>query len=516
MMAEAHPCRRELQTCVLVLYVILIFVAAVYYLFLVMDGSLNLLKLPETAARGMVFNSMLEHLLHGEFDVDPAAIVFEGSLRDGKTYTYFGILPALLRLPLLTIGGLAWLDVTGPYCALAATVALGFKLASVALINDQLPKNWLQATAFFVLVLSLLLGGAQIQFLRATLYQETLEWAGAISAAFIYCALRGLVAKREFSTGLIAVMAGLAGLSLLTRVSTALGLYVASGLLIVVLAWPSAGTLQDRLPRFFRGLASRRTVVGLAILLSFVGLAGVVNYQRWGNPLEFYYDPRTYIGYMTAPWRLARLETYGVFNIGRFWYGTLYYFLPIWTISRSDGQFLFAEFETRMLDAVETPPGSFLLSDPLLLVLAGAYLLRLPWLVRERLLDPGAVAALMIGLLIPMFLILTFMYMAFRYRMEFYPFLEFSAFLGFYAICLNPDEFSALSRRRLSLILIATAGFGIVASHFTLFLHKISAPGNYASGGADTSGGSPADGWVDYYRAGLRVIFPSLAQRLHL
>jgi len=169
--------------------IILILMAAIYYLFLAVDGF-NLFKPPELAARGMVFNSMLEHLLHGEFDVDPAAIAFEGSLRDGKTYTYFGIIPALLRLPLLPTGALAWLDVTGPYCALAAAVALCFKLASVALINDQLPKNRLQATAFFVIVLSLVLGGAQIQFLRGTLYQETLLWAGAISAAFIYCALR--------------------------------------------------------------------------------------------------------------------------------------------------------------------------------------------------------------------------------------------------------------------------------------------------------------------------------------
>jgi hypothetical protein len=515
MMAKAHIVHRDSRVSKRLLYAILIFVAAIYYLVLAMDG-LNLFKPPETAARGMVFNSMLEHLLHGEFDVDPSAIAFEGSLREGKTYTYFGILPALLRLPLLAIGGLAWLNVTGPYCALAATVALCFKLASVALINDQLPRNRLQATAFFVLVLSLLLGGAQIQFLRATLYQETLEWAGAISAAFIYCALRGLIAKRDFSVGLIAVMGGLAGLSLLTRVSTALGLYFASGLLIVVLAWPSVGSFRDRLPRFFRGLSSKQTVVGFSILLGFVALAGIVNYQRWGNPLEFYYDARTYIGYTTAPWRLARLETYGVFNIGRLWYGILYYFFPIWTISRSDGQFLFSEYETRMLDAVETPPGSFLLSDPLLLVLAAAYLMRLPRLVRQRRLDLGAVAAIMIGLLIPVFLILTFMYMAFRYRMEFYPFLEFSAFLGFYAICVNPGEFSALSRSRLPLILIAIAGFGIVGSHLTLFLHKISPPGNYVSEGADTRAVSPANGWVDYYRFCFRAIFPSLAQRLHL
>ena len=219
---------------------------------------------------------------------------------------------------------------------------------------------------------------------------------------------------------------------------------------------------------------------------------------------------------MAQPWRLARLEAYGVFNIGRLWYGILYYFVPIWTIIRPDGQFLFAEFETRMLDAVEMPPSSLLLSDPLLLMLAGAYLLRLPRLVRERLLHLRAVAPLMIGLLTPVFLILTFMYMAFRYRMEFYPFLEFSALLGFYAICVDPGEFSALSRSRLSLILISSARFGIVYSHFALVLHKISPPGNYAPGGTDTNVVSPANGWVAFYRFHFSSAFPSLAQRFHL
>jgi hypothetical protein len=515
-MISAHPAHRDSRSLLVLLYIILIFAAAIYYLFLAMDGSLNFAKPLEGSARGMVFNSMLEHLLHGEFDVDPAAIAFEGSVRNGKTYAYFGIVPALLRLPLVPTGALAWLDVTGLYCALAATVALCFKLASVALINDRLPKNRLQAVAFIVIVLSLLLGGAQIQFLRGSIYQETIAWAGAISAAFIYCAIRGLIAKREFSARLIAVMATLAGLALLTRASTALGLYFATGLLVLVLAWPRAGSLRDRLAGFVRGLVSTRTVFGLAIPVGFVMLAGIVNYQRWGNPLEFYYDPHIYILYMNAPARLARLEAYGAFNIERLWYGVLYYFLPIWTIMRPDGRFLFAEFETRVLDAVETPPSSFLLSDPLLLVLGGTFLLRLPRLRREGLLDLRAVAALTIGFLTPVFLILTFMYMAFRYRMEFYPFLEFAAFLGFYASCVKPAQFFASSRSRFSLILIGAAGFAIIYSHIMLFIYKISPPGNYIQLGTGADAVSPANGWIDYYFVSLKSVFPKVAQRLHL
>jgi hypothetical protein len=409
-------------------------------------------------------------------------------------------------LPLLLTGALAWLDVTALYCALATTIALCFKLATVVLINDKLPKSRLQAVAFFVIVLSLVFGGAQIQFLRGTIYQEAIDWTSAIAAAFVYCAIRGLIAKREFSTGLIAVMASLAGLGLLTRVSTALGLYVATGLLVVVLAWPPTGPLRDRLAAFIRGLASKRTVVAFAILLGFMMLSGTVNYQRWGDPLKFA-DFRFYILYVREPERLARLAELGAFNIKCLWYGILYYFFPIWTIIRPDGKFLFSEFQTWHLGGVEPPPGSFLLSDPLLLVLGGAFLLRLPQLARERLLDLRAVAAPIIGLLIPVLLMLTFEGMAFRYRMEFYPLLEFTAFLGFYAICVKPDQPSALLSSNFSLILIASGGLGIICSHLQLFLYKISPATNRLP---------VPNGWVDLYFSQLRRLYPSIAQRLHL
>jgi len=279
-------------------------------------------------------------------------------------------------------------------------------------------------------------------------------------------------------------------------------------LLVLLLAWPTAGPLRHRLPRFVRGLVSKRTVVGLAIFLVFVTLYGMVNYQRWGDPLKFS-DPLACITYTAEvePGRFARLEAYGAFNIHQLWYGALYYFFPIWKIIRPDGQFLFSEFERRMLDGVEPPPSSFLLSDPLLLVLGGAFLLQLPRLARGRLLDLRATAALTIGFSIPVLLILTFFYMAFRYRTEFYPLLEFTAFLGFYAICVNPDRFDALSRGGLALLLITSAGLGIVCSHLFLFLYKISPFTNRVSA---------PDGWVDLYLTQLKLIFPSIAQRLHL
>jgi hypothetical protein len=69
-------------------YLVLVVIAFIYYIFLIAGHSFRLFEPTEL---GMSFNSMLEHLLRGQFDIDPHAIRFEGFVRNGKTYSYFGI-----------------------------------------------------------------------------------------------------------------------------------------------------------------------------------------------------------------------------------------------------------------------------------------------------------------------------------------------------------------------------------------------------------------------------------------
>src|SRR4051812_38970470 len=45
----------------------------------------------------LVFDNMWRHLYHGKFDIDYDVIRFESFLKDGKVYTYFGIMPSVLR-----------------------------------------------------------------------------------------------------------------------------------------------------------------------------------------------------------------------------------------------------------------------------------------------------------------------------------------------------------------------------------------------------------------------------------
>src|SRR5208337_3713923 len=45
----------------------------------------------------LTFNSMLDHLLLGRFDVDPQIVGWEGFVRGGRVYAYWGIWCALVR-----------------------------------------------------------------------------------------------------------------------------------------------------------------------------------------------------------------------------------------------------------------------------------------------------------------------------------------------------------------------------------------------------------------------------------
>jgi len=292
---------------------------------------------------------MARHLLNGRFDVDPAAIDFEAFLVGDRTVSYFGIFCALLRLPLALSGALDRIDITQLSCLTATCIGAWFQVRAVLVVRAACPpsarRTWLTAALLAII----LLGGQQIQFQRPSIYQEVLDWAGAEAMAFVFLAIRGLLTTRGFDRRTVAWMAVCAGLALLTRVTFGVGLYAAIGLLMLARV------------RFYPRAA--------LILVGFALATGVVNQGRWGNPLVFADLSRYAMSLDAEPERLVHLATYGAFNPARIWLGLSYYLLPIWAITRGDGQLLFAEAQARMMDAIELPPGSFLISDPLLLAL---------------------------------------------------------------------------------------------------------------------------------------------------
>ncbi len=409
---------------------------AVWYVALVTRFQFDLAQ-PEHY--GLVFNAMLQSLLAGRFDVAPAAIGAEGFLREGRIYSYFGILPALLRLPLLLVPDGLDRDITRISCVIAAGLGAWWQLRAIAAAFSRTGPTALA----FALAAGVLLGGPHVQFLRASIYEEVLGWAAAFGALFVLHAMEGL--RHGFTARRLALMAGAAGLALLTRVSTGLGLSAGLALLLLVLAWPGGFA-----PGAWLGaLLAARMRPALAILLAALAVTLAINWARWGSPFTVV-DLQAHLMNPFYPARMARIAAQSAFNPERLGFGLLYYFAPVWPLYWPGGDLLFGAFQARMVEA-ELPPASFLLSDPLLMLLAGRFVIT--W--RRQ---AGNAIALATGLALPALLMLGLVFMNHRYRQEFYPFLLFAA--------LAAPRPTVLPRLAWGL-----AALGIVSAHGFLWLY---------------------------------------------
>ena len=439
-----------------------------YYGALLTGGDFALLR---PTAQGLTFNSMLTHLLAGRFDVDPGIVGLEGFLRDGHVYAYWGIFGALLRLPLLLRPGAIAIDITTLSCLAGVCLGGAFKLATLLLVSRHCPRSPDRTLLVASFGLWLLLGGAQIGFLRAMIYQEVTFWAGAFSAIFLYAAIRALL-RGQFSPATWAVMAAMAGLAVNTRISTGIGLCVALGLLMAVRLHQRATPPQDRQP-------IPALLLPAAILALFLAVAAIVNIGRWGSPLIFA-DYSHYLMNARYPDRMPRTLAYGLFNLRRIPLGLIYYFLPVWVLHGPDGTLLLDAWRTRLLDSAELPPASFLLTDRLPFLLVGLCctctgLLR-PWPALRPWSTLGAqVIAVAAGLAVPAGLMLTAIAMNYRYRLDFYPLWEFAGFIAILALShRHASTGMAISTRRL---VLAAAITGIIAAHGFLLLYRLSALG---------------------------------------
>ena len=434
---------------------------AAYYLLLVSAGGRLLL---EPVPLGLVFNSMATNLLQGRLDVDPAAIGIEAFVRDGRTYAYFGIFPALLRLPLLPVLDLATIDVSRISVAVALTIgALASARAVTVALRALPPGPFHDAIRDRLVLVSLLSGPPILLAFQVAVYEEAIAWSWAMASLFIASALRALTTDRGFGTGTLAAMAVAAGVCLLTRPSTALGLYVTLALMMLWLMTRRDGDDGPPWRRFFRRLSEARIVVPTLIALLFVSAAAGVNWARWGNPFVVA-DMRAYVHFLEAfPERIARLETYGMFSLQRIPYGVAYYFVPVWML-RSGGEYPLKPRIVELFDSYELPAASLLISDALTLTLA---IVGVGALLRGRtgsIPRPGA-AALVAGLCISPALMLMAWYMAFRYRAEFAPVLTTLACFGATSWILRAGGWTTRKRGAVQGLVIALFIVQIVSAH---------------------------------------------------
>ncbi|MBS0980981.1 hypothetical protein [Acetobacter thailandicus] len=413
----------------------------------------------------LTFNSMMEHLLHGRFDVDPTTVGKEGFLRDGRVYAYWGIFPALLRLPIFLFPNGLHLDVTRLSCAIAAILMFLINLRSIDYVASFFNsyQSWLKTLLFLAVGLS----GVQVCFLCPSLYQEVCLWALVFGMMFVYWALRACLEVEEAPKALVWMALASVG-ALLTRVSMGIGAYGAESLLGVVVLWRCfSNSSRVSSKTMFRQLCL--CGVAVALLIGGVIVTAGINFERWGNPLTFA-NYNLYLFNEEFPDRLVRTQQYGLFNIRRIPLGMVYFFFPLWVMHKGGSLFFQDEF-TRLIDAAELPPSSFFLTDGFFLFLGGVFVYSIFRSARKNQswqITVGALAVI-VGLFIPALLMLMAISMNYRYRAEFYPLIMFTAFMG--STCIQ--EFSVKQQwiRPFCMVLV---GVGIISSIMSLFLYDLS------------------------------------------
>ncbi|MSU22439.1 MAG: hypothetical protein EXS32_01295 [Opitutus sp.] len=163
---------------------------------LVTDGSFRF-QFPEVF--GIFYDYQAASLLHGRLDVPAAGISGEAFVVDGKHYGYFGVTPALLRLPFVILD-LAFGQLSRSYllvyyvaCLLAAYRLLGHA-TRIWRGRDATPSGW--ATVILIVSTGL---GSSLFFLgsRAYIYHEAILCGAAFALWSIYGSLRYLAAPGE-------------------------------------------------------------------------------------------------------------------------------------------------------------------------------------------------------------------------------------------------------------------------------------------------------------------------------
>jgi len=452
----------------------LIAVAAAYYLVLLSNGTMRVFA-PELLDK--VYDSMLLHLMHGEFDVDPKAIDFEATLINGKTYTYFGIVPALLRLLALPFIDLSQAHLARLSCLAGMVVFVAIQLRTLLLVHDSLPIASRRPVFLAVMAAATVLSGPQLYLLgSAWVFHEPIIWSGAIAAIFNFFILRAALGPGLRASDLI-WLAILAGVAFNTRGSAGIGLYVATFLLVLWAAWrwhrparlsaAPAGSMATAI-----GAVARDPViiVTLGILTVLAVTVGVVNFERWGNPLTFGGDANNYVLLKEKPDAVRMFNIYGAFNIQRIWIGALYYATGIpWLVK---GIAPFAGFLHARYYQIEGPPLVPLLTNPLTIVLAGIGVYQL-WRGPKSYPGGNAIVWLTLaGHAVVIVIIFSFFYLALRYRFDLAPFMTLAAFVGYRSFCLSAAQIGDALQKRLRITAIGLCLVGILFSHYVMVLHK--------------------------------------------
>jgi hypothetical protein len=233
-------------------------------------------------------------MIDGRLDVPASAIGFEAFIFHGKTYGYFGIGPALLRVPLILMFG----DLDGRWSRammmIACTANLICAYGILRLIRGEAEETTrIQRMIDSLFIICAGIGSTNVFMMsRSFVFHEAIMWSGTFG---LLCAWTIMKYLRTPRTGLLALAGCFAFMCFHCRALVGTGALLALCLLAVVLGGQSFGKLWRPLSGFMFPLLARpllHVAIAVTAICLTLGTYFGVNYAKFrtieGVPLRYY------------------------------------------------------------------------------------------------------------------------------------------------------------------------------------------------------------------------------------
>jgi len=251
-------------------------VMAIPFLWVLTDLWSNSADPFRAAPNAFFYDIQARAMFHGHLSLPPADLGIEGFVHDGRTYTYFGIFPSLLRMPILLLTSRFDGDLTAPSMGLAWLMTALFSSLLLwrlrVVTRGRAVLGRAEAASFGVLVATIM-GGSVIVYLAATpfVFNEDFVWSIPLTVGSLFTLLGVMErpsAGRVWASGILILLA------ILNRTPTGYACVIGA---ILVALWYTLG----------RGGASNRRwgVPMFAVALVAFGASCVVTYAKFGTPV---------------------------------------------------------------------------------------------------------------------------------------------------------------------------------------------------------------------------------------
>ena len=246
--------------------------AGVPYLWVLWDlwtGSVDPLRINESKFEpgSVIYDVQARALMHGHLALPPGSIGDEAFVHLGRTYTYFGLFPSVIRIPILLVthsldGRLSALSLLAAWVVTAVFASL-LLWRTRMMIRGDVPLGWAEAVSYGFVVFSVLAGSVLVSLASTpNAYVEDEAWGVALACGSFF-ALLGVVERPSW--GRVTTCGALVLLTNLNRGTSGYGCILATILLAVWFALGRAGPERKRwaVPVLAAGLVAM--LVGSAV-----------------------------------------------------------------------------------------------------------------------------------------------------------------------------------------------------------------------------------------------------------